>query len=309
VEDLTSRHPGGRAGRATPAGIAAGVLLALMWLVALSMRAVTIGVAPVLSLIRTDLEISFAEAGLLFALPVVLMGLGAEPGVRLANRLGTERAVFVSVALLAAGSGLRAVAPGYWAMLLFTAIFSAGIGLGQPCLARLVRERFPRQRATATGVYTTGFVCGAILAASATGTLLVWLGPDSWRGTCLVWAALAALALIAWVALGPIARAPRSAPLTTARHAAARAVDSAKPRTAVGRPSVWRDGLAWLITLFFLAQGLIFYQLSGWLPTYYQELGFSLEQAGEPLALMNLTMLPVTLVVAYASDRQSRRRP
>jgi CP family cyanate transporter-like MFS transporter len=282
------------------------VLLVLLWLVALNLRTVSIGVAPVLPLIREELGISFAEAGVLFSLPVVFMGLFATPGSRLADRVGTRHAISVSYLLLIAGGALRAWASSYGALLGLTAVFSAGIGLAQPCLARLVREEFPAHRATATGVYTTGFICGAVAAASATGPLLAALGPVGWRGTCLVWAGLAAGSLLAWVACGRRGGAGPAASPSASRPPAR----GGRGREGVGAGySVWRDRTAWLIAAFFLAQGLVFYTANGWLPSYYQELGWPLARAGEPLALFNLVMLPVALVVSYWSDRLHRRRP
>jgi CP family cyanate transporter-like MFS transporter len=282
------------------------VLLFLLWLVALNLRSVSIGVAPVLPLIRAELGISFAEAGALFSLPVVFMGLFAAPGSRLADRVGTRGAVTLSYLLLIAGGALRAWAPNYPTLLGLTAVFSTGIGLAQPSLARLVREEFPAHRATATGVYTTGFICGAIVAASATGPLLAALGPAGWRGTCLVWAGLAAISLLAWVGF---AARPRPAPSSSGPEG------RPSPRGGAGRQgagagySVWRDRVAWLIALFFLVQGMVFYTANGWLPSYYQELGMPLDRVGEPLALFNLAMLPVALCVAYLSDRVGQRRP
>jgi MFS transporter, CP family, cyanate transporter len=49
--------------------------------------------------------------------------------------------------------------------------------------------------------------------------------------------------------------------------------------------------------------------LSGWLPSYYRELGLSLEAASLPLALFNASSLPAGLLATYFSDRQHRRRP
>ncbi len=283
-----------------------GLLLALLWLVAVSLRSVSIGVAPVLPLIRRDLGISYAEAGILFALPVAVMGLSAVPGARLADRLGTWLAIGISLALLALGGGLRAVAPGYAAMLGLTALFAVGIGLAQPSLPRLVRDWFPRRRASATGIYTAGLISGAILAAVATGPLVLWLGAASWRGTCVVWAGLAGASLVAWLMLGP-RRGP--GPLRSRPVAARTAPPAARDRTPAGLGTVLRDRTAWLITLLFLLQGLIYYQLSGWLPTYYLELGLGVDAAGLPLTVLNVAMLPSSLGVPFLSDRYGRRRP
>src|SRR3712207_628922 len=124
------------------------LLLGLLWFVGVNLRSGSIGVAPVLSLIRVDLDISYAEAGLLFALPVLFMGLCAAPGGHLADRQGNWRTITLGLVLLILGIGLRAVAPNYLTMLALTVLFSVGIGLVQPSLPRLVREWFPRQRAS-----------------------------------------------------------------------------------------------------------------------------------------------------------------
>jgi CP family cyanate transporter-like MFS transporter len=263
-----------------------------------------------------DLDISYAEAGLLFALPVLLMGLGAAPGSRVADRLGTWSAIALGLLLIVVGVGLRAVAPNYVVMLALTVVFSTGIGLAQPSLPRLVRQWFPRDRASATGVYTAGLGCGAILAAATTGPLLVWLGPISWRGTCLVWAALAAVGLAIWLALGP-RRAPPAAPVlggaaageVGGASAGASAAQSTRFTDRGPDSPIWRDRTAWLITLVFLGQGIIFYEVNGWVPTYYQELGVPVEAAGLPLAVFNLIQLPMALIVPVLSDRLRVRRP
>ncbi len=291
-------------------------LLALLWLVSLNLRAASIGVSPVLPLIRADLGVSYAEAGLLFALPVLLMGLGAAPGGRVADRLGAWGAIALGLLLLVLGAGLRAVAPSYMVMLALTVVFSTGIGLAQPSLPRLVRQWFPADRGAATGVYTAGLGGGAILAAATTGPLLVWLGPLSWRGTCLVWAALAAVGLVVWLALGPRRAPPAPAGRVALREQPNAPGAAARPPVQVPRPagasvglSVLRDRTAWLITAVFLTQGIVFYSVNGWVPTYYQELGIPLEQAGLPLAVFNFIQLPMALVVPVLSDRVGLRRP
>ena len=67
--------------------------------------------------------------------------------------------------------------------------------------------------------------------------------------------------------------------------------------------------MAWLITLLFLLQSMGFYQLVGWLPSYYQELGLTLEAASLPFTVLNLSSLPCGLLAAYLSDRVRQRRP
>jgi MFS transporter, CP family, cyanate transporter len=77
----------------------------------------------------------------------------------------------------------------------------------------------------------------------------------------------------------------------------------------VGPRPIWRDRVAWLIAILFLLQSMGFYQLVGWLPSYYQELGLTLEAASVPFTVLNLASLPCGLLASYWSDRARRRRP
>jgi CP family cyanate transporter-like MFS transporter len=290
------------------------LVLALMCLVSLNLRSVSIGVSPVLPLVREDFAVSYALAGVLFALPIAMMGLWAEPGRRLVERWGPWRAIALSLTLLVLGGGLRALAPDYWVMLGLTALFGAGIGLAQPSLPRLVAQWFPTRRAWATGVYSAGLTGGAVLGASLTALLLPAMGVLSWRGTCLVWAAFATLSLAAWLALGPRRGPPPLTPLSKTRGVSGGGPSS--PPSRIGRGAggagatpIWRDRVAWLITLLFLLQSMGFYQLVGWLPSYYQELGLSLEAASVPFTVLNLASLPCGLLASYLSDRVRQRRP
>jgi CP family cyanate transporter-like MFS transporter len=52
-----------------------------------------------------------------------------------------------------------------------------------------------------------------------------------------------------------------------------------------------------------------FYQLVGWLPTYYLELGLTGEAATLAFTVLNLASLPCGLLASYCSDRVHQRRP
>jgi CP family cyanate transporter-like MFS transporter len=54
---------------------------------------------------------------------------------------------------------------------------------------------------------------------------------------------------------------------------------------------------------------MAFYQLAGWLPSYYLELGLSAAAASVPFAVFNCASLPAGLLVSYLSDRVRQRRP
>src|SRR5581483_5357600 len=122
-------RPARRAGGALPV-----VILALAWLCAFSARTNTLTLGPVLPLIQKDLGMSYAESGLLFSIPVVMMGLFAIPSGLIIARLGVKWVLLLSLAILGAGGGLRATTTNVPDMFVFTALAGIGIGLVQSVL-------------------------------------------------------------------------------------------------------------------------------------------------------------------------------
>jgi CP family cyanate transporter-like MFS transporter len=275
-------------------------VLGLEWLTAVNFRTALIGVAPVLPLLLADQHLSHAAGGFLFSTPVLLFGLCAIPGGLLADRADPHRLVAVCLLLLAAFGALRALPVGALALFLCTAGFGAAIGLGQPALPSIVRLRFPEQRGLATALYSSGFIIGALIGAGITAPwLLPALGVASWRGTFLIWAALACLSGLAWLAV----------PATRSRHTVRPAPRSSGQAARTPFGETLRDPLVWLAALLFLCANVIFFTVSSWLPTYYHSLGWSLARASGPLTVFNLAALGTGVLAPLLSDRLRARRP
>lgn len=264
-------------------------VLGLEWLAAVNFRTTLIGVAPVLPLLLANEHLSHAAGGLLFCAPVLMFGLCAIPGGLLADRLDPHRLVAVCLLLLALFGALRAVPVGPLSLFLCTIGFGAAVGLGQPALPSIVRQRFGGQSGLATALYSSGFMIGALLGAGLT---IPWLlplaGGSSWRGTFLIWAGLAGVSGLAWLGI------PCSPPRRTTRLPSFR--------------NTLDDPLVWLAALLFLCANLIFFTVSSWLPSYYQSLGWSPAQASEPLVVFNLAALVAGILVPVLADQLQVRR-
>lgn len=278
------------------------LVLGLTWLVAFNLRTGFIGVGPVLPDLADDLLLSNTVASLLVAIPTLMMGLVAIPGGFLADRFGSTLVITTGLAFVALGGGLRALATGWAPLLLFTVLFGAGIGIAQPPLPRLIRGLYPRRIGLATGIYSSGMVIGSILAGSFSGPLLTRLPNNAgWRGALLLWAVVAAISFVIWVACirpwrwrGPV--------LTVVQEPASAEADRSWKPT--------RDRRIWIIALLFAAQGLGYYLLIAWLPSVYHELGLNPDQTSVAFAIYNASTLPGILGVPALSDRlRSRRLP
>ncbi|MCX5165531.1 MFS transporter [Streptomyces sp. NBC_00264] len=244
-----------------------GALIALA-LVALDLRAPVTAIAPLLGRLRDDLGLSAAAVSVLTALPVLCLGVFAFAGPVLRRRCGESRVVLASLTLLVVGATLRLL-PGAAALFVGTALVGAAIGLANVLLPGLIRRRFAGAVAGVTAFYsaclTLGGASGSAVApplADATG----W----AWRGAlALVAVPLSIAAILAW---WPGARVD------------ARAVDAPTPNCV----RLWREAMAWQVTVFFAAQALLAYVVFGWLPTMAQDRGIGEAQSGLLLSLTSL---------------------
>lgn len=257
---------------------------------AVNMRAAIVGVGPLLETIRQDTGISTTVAGLLTTLPVICFGLLAGVAPRAAARLGLDRVIWLTMVGLTAGILLRLATP--IAMLfLGTAVIGISIALANVLVPAAVKRDFPGHTGLMTGVYTMGITLGGT-AAAATMAPINERGLD-WRAT------LGLLAIPALVAV--VAQVPR---LRQNRASHAHAVS-----TRIAVPRLWRDPLAWQVSLFMGFQSAVYFGLGSWIPTLLYDEGLSKEAAGTMWAICNLAGLPFSLGVSVVAQRLRSQRP
>ena len=212
-----------------PVAVVAGLFVA-----SLALRQQLLSIGPLLPLIRGDLDLSAAAAGLLTTIPVLCMGLFAPFGPRLAARLGPRLAFAACISLIAGFGVVRSVVPGVPLILLATFGVGLGIGIAGAIPSMIVAGRIAMRPALGTGAYASGIAAGSALAAA----LAIPLAVDGqWRVSLL---ALSLGSFLCVVRLaGPVAR-PRRGPAGVIGPRASPAVavdDRLDPRPRV-RPAV-----------------------------------------------------------------------
>lgn len=265
-----------------------GRLLGLIWVSAISCRAPILGVGPVLPRVIEDLALSHTAAGVLFALPVLMMGVVSVLGGIVADRVGAARVIGAGLLAVAGAGALRAAGS---AAALFggTALLGGAIGVTQAALPRIVQERFAARIGLATAVYSSGFTVGALLAVTLTSTWLVPL-TGGWRGTFLAWTAVAAVPALFWWPYA--AAAPRgTAVFDTATFGV-----------------VLKDGLLWRIALLQTMNSAAFYGTTAWLTAYFEHLGWPAARAAWPLAVFTAAGALAGFLAPVLSDRIHARR-
>jgi MFS transporter, CP family, cyanate transporter len=260
-----------------PRALGGGALsLLIAWWVGFNLRAVLLGVPPVLNRVQADLGLDYTAAGLLTAIPVLLLGVAALPGAALVRRLGGHRTVAVGLLALAAGTPLRAaggVAPLYAG----TVLLALGIAIAQPALPLVLQSRFPTAVQRASITVTCGLITGELVAASITVPLLAPLTGGGWRGSFLAWTAPAALAGACWLLV------PRDRPL-------------ADPGPGSTPATPRRSARLWWASTIFAAQSITYFASNTWLPTSVAG-GPDSRAATLGLVVLNSVQLPVTLAL------------
>jgi MFS family permease len=146
--------------------------------------------------IRTSLDAPFAGLGLLFAaMTVPQFAASAASGI-LRERLGTIALILASVASAAAGLAIFAIASGWWATILASAVLGCGLGLLD---AAANTEGALRGDIRFMGALHGAWAIGASLGPPLVGAALV--ASDSWRPAYVFAAVLFALLGLATYAL------------------------------------------------------------------------------------------------------------
>lgn len=257
-------------------------------LVAINLRPSIAGFGPLLAQIQRELGASSGTMSLMTAIPVLCFGLLGPLAPRIARRFGDEPVILACVALVAAGAWLRA-GPSLGPILVGTVTIGAGIAALNVLLPGFVKQRFPSHAALMMGVFTMTLVGGAALAAGLAVPLRDAAGGD-WRMSIAAWAGLAVVGLLAWL---PV--------MGDRRESAGRGAHRPVP--------LWRDPIAWQLTVFMGLQSLIFFAWLTWLPRLFLDHGLNVAASGWMLAVANAVQIPVALGVPVLAGRLADQRP
>ncbi len=268
-------------------GRGARLLLGLsLVLIAFNLRPLFSSLSVLLPEVISEAGLSPVGASLLTTLPVVCLGIFAPFAPRLAQRFGAERTLLGVLVLLAIGTALRGF--GSTPLLFFaTLIAGAAIAVANVLLPGVVKRDFSDSAAIMTGLYTMALCGGA--AAGAGLTLPIEHAIGSWSGALAAWS-VSVLAVILIFAPQALARKPQAA------HSGFRV------------EGLWRDRLAWQVTLFMGLQSALAYCVFGWLAPILRERGFEAATAGGIVSLSVMAQVAACLLVPSFAVRCKDQR-
>ncbi|MEU7277994.1 MFS transporter [Streptomyces sp. NPDC045431] len=307
-------------------------------LAALNLRPAITSLGALLEEVRDGLHMSGSVAGVLTSVPPLCFAVFGITAPRLARRFGPAAIVCAGMAAIALGLAIRPFTGGTAAFLAASALALMGIALSNVLMPVIVKRYFPDRVGSMTGLYSMALALGTSLAAAATVPMTDALG-GSWRTGLGVWAALAALATLAWLPLvrdrgrghgaataegraeGPAERGPadtgaakaglvksgpvKSGPVKSGPVKSGPAVDAA----GASGMRITRSRTAWALGVFFGLQATGAYITMGWMPQIFRDAGVSAGTAGVLLAVTMVMGVPLAFVIPRLAGRMKNQGP
>ena len=256
-------------------------------LVGANLRVPLTSAGALVSFIRDDFGISNALAGAITTLPLIAFALLSPFAPKIANKIGMERTIAISLALLIIGILIRSASA---IELLFTGTLLVGLGIavGNVLIPGIIKMNFPFKIGLMTGLYAIVMnVFGAL--GSGLSIPIATSGSFGWRGSLVIWSGLALITLLIWL------------PQLMKKHDAKKKINNQK----IG--GMLRSPLAWKITVFMGAQSLIFYTLITWLPTILTANGYDIHLAGWGVFIFQFASIPFTFIIPVIADRMKNQ--
>ena len=245
-------------------------------------------VGPIISFIREDLGISNVLAGFLTTIPLLAFAIVSPFAPVVARKLGLELTLFLSTILLAGGIVLRSL--GTTGLLVFgTMIIGVAISFGNVLIPGLLKLKFPYHVGLLMAFFTMSMNLTAGIGAGISYPIAnAVLG---WQGALAIALALVILTIVIWL---PQLKFNKPEPTVVSTKA---------------RIPLWKSPVTWAVTGAMGLQSLLFYTTAAWIPEIYIAQGVAADRAGWMFSIMQISQVPMALVVPIIASKMTSQRP
>lgn len=259
-------------------------------LIGLNLRAGITGASALLHDLQMVLGYGPLVAAFIPSIPTLCFALAGAGTSWLTGRLGVEKAILLSLAMLAGGLLLRGI-PATGMLVAGSVVGMSGLAVCNVAMPSFIREHFAHRTSLMTGVYTVTMTTGATVTSVAVVPLAQALGSPS-----AAVGAIGITAVAAFLGFLPVA-------LHAHRHSTS---------STAGHVSPWpllrtRKGL--LLTAIFTLQSLLAYALLSWFPYMLTTMGLDASESGLMFGLMQLVSVPSGMLLIAIGSRPRMLRP
>lgn len=253
--------------------------------IGLNLRPIMASVSPIVSVLQSAIGINNQTTGLLIALPVAMMGCFALLGSRIQAKVGEYEGILFGLLAIATSCSSRLFIHSTFPLLITSIIGGMGIAVIQTLMPAYLKSVTKDNASIYMGLFTTGIMGGAAIAAATSSPLEKRFGWNS---------ALSAMAIPALIAIIFCFFSMQSL--------------KSKSKTYLSLPL--RSKNAWLLMLFFGVGTGAYTLVLTWLPLNYTQLGWSRNASGVLLSILTIAeVIAGILVSIFIKKFPDRRKP
>ncbi|MEV4338697.1 CynX/NimT family MFS transporter [Streptomyces sp. NPDC049590] len=285
-------------GAGRPRAWATRLVVVGIMLSALNLRPAITSLGALLEEVRDGLGMSGSVAGLLTSVPPLCFAVFGVMAPRLSRRFGPAAVVCAGMAAIATGLVIRPFVGNTAGFLAASALALMGIAVSNVLMPVIVKRWFPDRVGSMTGLYSMALAAGTSLAAALTVPLTDAMG-GNWKSGLVVWATIAAAAVLPWL------------PLLRERGPADVQVQETAPEAPEQQAPLrlTRSRTAWSLAVFFGLQATAAYITMGWMPQIFRDAGVPAGTAGVLLAVTMVMGVPLAFVIPRVASRLPHQGP
>ncbi|MDB1104099.1 CynX/NimT family MFS transporter [Lentilactobacillus parabuchneri] len=267
------------------------LIILLLILIGANLRTALTAVPPILNQISDTFHLPAWFLGSLTTIPLLCFAIISPFVNRLVHRFGMMPVITAALIGLGIGSFVRIYS--FPALLIGTLLAGSSIAILNVLSPAVVGKYFPSKIGVMTSVYTLSMTVFSALAAGLSSPISGVLG---WQST-LQWLAVFSVITLAVMLFNQSVQKKPSA--NTIQHSGA---------TRQTKP-VWKQPLAWALTVFMGLQSLLFYTILTWVPSIFVSHGMSQNTASLLLGLLQLSSLPMAYLIPNLAGRREKQAP
>ncbi|MEW1805813.1 MFS transporter [Pseudarthrobacter sp. NPDC080039] len=286
---VAARAAPGSTAPARPRSAVVSAVIALV-LIGLNLRAGITGASALLHDLQAVLGYGALVAAVIPSIPTLCFAVAGAATSWLTGRLGVEKAILLSLAMLAGGLLLRGI-PATGMLVAGSVVGMSGLAVCNVAMPSFIREHFAARTSLMTAVYTVTMTTGGTLTSVMVVPLAQALGSPS--------------AAVGAVGIAAVAAFLGFLPVALQAH-----------RSTVPGPSAhvspWpllRSRKGQLLTAIFTLQALLAYALLSWFPYMLTTMGMDASASGLMFGLMQLVSVPAGMVLIAIGARPGMLRP
>jgi cyanate permease len=259
------------------------VILTVVWLLYVAFGLVSRSVAPLVTPILEDLNMSYGQMGIVLGSWQLTYIFVAIIAGTIIDKWGVRKSLFIGTIIIGLSEALRYFPTGFGSLLPVVVIFGIGgplISIGAPkTIASWFRGK---SRGTAVGIYTTGPWIGGLFALAATNSLVMPIAGYSWRLTFVYYGFLVFIIALLWYFLARDVQ-----------------TDEAAEGESIGKvfSSLIKIRNVCLVLIMGLLSFAIMHGFTNWLPKILESGGMSPTKAGFVASIPIIVGIAAVLVI------------